>query len=261
MKINRTVFRAVEILELLTKNMDGLSTSEIADIMKIPKTSVFDIIQTLLFMQVLELKDEKFKKYKIGVKAFEIGNKYTKDIEVLNVADQYLKDLSHKLNKTVFIAVENNLEVVYLKKYEPEKAIITTAGIGSKNPMYCTSLGKAMLSAYSDDILKEKVSKLNLVRYTENTLTSKEKLLQNLEEVRRRGYSIDNRELEDHMFCMGAPLRNYENDVVGAISITGLYREDEVIDNQGELVKETALKISRKLGFSGDDLYNKNLLA
>lgn len=255
MKINRTVHRAIEILELLSAHSDGLSTSEIAEIMEIPKTSVFDIIQTLLHLQVIELKDEKLKRYKIGVKAFEIGSKYTKDIEMLNSADQYLKDLSHRLNKTVFIAVENNLEVVYLKKYEPEKAIITTAGIGSKNPMYCTSLGKAILSAYPDEVLKEKVSKLKLVKHTDHTITSKDKLMKDLEEVRRRGYSIDNRELEDHMFCMGAPLRNYENKVVGAISITGLYREDEVIDYQGELVKETALKVSRKLGFSGEQLY------
>lgn len=248
MKINRTVERSVEILDLLSKEKKGLSIKSIIDIMQIPKTSAYDILETLVHLGMLEKTFGEENLYRIGLKSFQIGNSYYRDKEIFNLIKKPLQALADKVQKTVFYAVEDMGKVVYISKHEPEKAIITTSGIGSSNPMYCTSLGKAMLAFYPEDKQERLINMQSFERKTSFTLT-KEELIKEIEEIKERGYSIDNREVEEHMLCMGAPIFDYRETVVGAISISGLYNEKSNIEEESKELMKVSLEISKKLGY------------
>ncbi len=255
MKINRTSQRTIKILELLSSYNDGLNLNEIARELDIPKTSTFDILQTLVHMNVVSLKDSILKKYSIGIKAFEIGTAYIKNTEFNIVAEKPLKELAQKVERTVFLGVENDGHITYLNKYEPKKPIITTANLGTKNPMYCTSLGKAILAAYDRERANSIIEGIEFEERTQYTITTKNELLIELGKIRSRGYSVDNRELEEHMFCVGAPIINHNNEVVAAISAVGIFSEKIDEKNLGNEVYKTALQISRELGFMAKSLY------
>src|SRR5690606_14834436 len=92
--------------------------------------------------------------------------------------------------------------------------------LGVKAPMYCTGIGKAMLAYMPQDAVEQIVDG-ELKAYTENTITEKEALLQDLREIVARGYSIDNMEHEFGIKCIGMPLRNQKRQVVAGISISG----------------------------------------
>ena len=89
-----------------------------------------------------------------------------------------------------------------------------------------------------------------LVRKTEYTITDYEKLLEEIRQVRIKGYAIDDREQNDHLLCVGAPVFDNHNKVIAAVSTSGLYKGNEDINELGNLVKQAALAISRSLGFS-----------
>ncbi|WP_320047395.1 IclR family transcriptional regulator [uncultured Ilyobacter sp.] len=248
MKINRTVERTVEILELLSKEKNGLTVKEISEIMKIPKTSAYDILETLVHLEILEKNLGELNLYKIGLKSFQIGNSYSRNKEIFKIIDKPMQELAEKTGKTVFYAVENDGEIVYISKHESEKAIITTAGIGSTNPMYCTSLGKAMLAFFQPGKIDSLISMQSFEKKTQHTL-SKEELIKELTKIRTIGYAIDNREIEEHMLCIGAPVFDSTKNVVGAVSISGLFSEDRDIDCESAELLKTCSEISRKLGY------------
>ena len=123
--------------------------------------------------------------------------------------------------------------------------------MGTKNPMYCTSLGKAIL-AYTDEGTRQQVtSRITFRRKTDNTIMTLEALERELDRVKSQGYALDAREMEDHMECAGAPVFGPDNSVMGAISVSSLYKPGEDYEALGRLVSKKAEEVSRLLGFLG----------
>lgn len=247
MKLNRTVERTIEIMELLSKEKKGLTIKEISKIMDMPKTSTYDILETLAYKEILEKNVGEQNTYKIGIKSFQIGSSYLNTKELFQIINEPLTKLAEKTQKTAFYAVENNGEVVYLAKKTSPKAIITTSEVGSRNPLYCTSLGKAILAFTSEEKRKILVEKQSFEKKTPYTL-DKDTLLAELELIRERGYAIDNREVEKHMLCIGAPIYSFENNLIGAISISGLYSKERNIQEEADELLNVSVEISKKLG-------------
>ena len=246
--MNRTTERTIKMLEVISKQKTGINLKEIVDQMKIPKSSAFDILHSLIDLNVVSEKEGSEKKYIIGVKAFEIGSAFMLDVDLISKAKYDLEELAEKLNKTAFIGVLDGEQVVYIYKHQASRAKLTASNVGSRNDVYSTSLGKAIVAHLDKEKQKQIIEKLKFEPKTENTITTKEKFIEELEETYRRGYAIDNREVESHMICFGAPIYDYSGKVIASISISDLYRNEIDYEYQGQLVKETAERISNKLG-------------
>ena len=251
MKLNRTTQRTVEILKLVSKNPEGITLDDICEQLSLPKTSAYDIITTLVEMGMANVQKGQKQTYTIGLTAYRIGINYTNNLDFLGVIEPELKAFSREVGKTVFFGVRSDHEVVYICKFEPENPLITTATGGTKNPMYCTSLGKAIL-AYTDEGTRQQVtSRITFRRKTDNTIMTLEALERELDRVKSQGYALDAREMEDHMECAGAPVFGPDNSVMGAISVSSLYKPGEDYEALGRLVSKKAEEVSRLLGFLG----------
>jgi DNA-binding IclR family transcriptional regulator len=250
MNINRTTKRTIDMLELISKNPKGLSLSEIANEMDIPKTSAYDILTTLTYMQMVELIDERSKIYALGVKTFAIGSKYIGGVELIKLARPYMEELGNKLSKTIFLGIRTNDKVIYLDKYCPKSEILTTCNIGSESGLHCTSLGKAILAF--DKHYKKIIDQLDLYPKTSKTITDKESLYKEVEKIRQQGFAIDDREDREHMLCSGAPIFNHNGKIIAALSFTGLYVEGKDYNSEYMLLKEAANEISGKMGFANN---------
>lgn len=250
MKINRTLQRAVEILELLARNKEGYTLVEIVSLLQAPKSSVFDILKTLVFTNMV-IEDTSFgkTKYKVGLNAFLIGSTYVNDIDIIQVARQYLVPLANKMKATTFMAVLDDSMVTYIYKYESADSIITTANIGTRRQVHSAALGKAMLAFASEEEIHQAIRKITFESYTEYTITSIEKYMDELKEVRKNGYAKDNRENAMHQVGAAAPIFDHNGQVVAAISCVGLYEESINLDDLGEVVKKEAAHISQSLGY------------
>lgn len=250
---NRTVKRSVEIIEFIAKSESGASLKDIVDGLKIPKTSAYDIIRELVSTGMLVEKRGEVNTFRIGLKAFQIGNEYLNETDLITVARPIVKVMAEQTCKTAFIAVMSEGFVTYIYKYEPKTSIITTSNIGTKNPVHCTSLGKAILSGMSCQERLRELKGLSLTPFTAHTITDMNTLLEDIEEAARRGYAIDNREIEDHTMCIGAPIFNHENKVIAGLSVSGFYSKDRNIAFEGGLIRKAALDISNLLGYGGRD--------
>lgn len=247
MKKSRAANRTINILEVIANATKGLSLSEIARALDIPITSVNDIIKALLEEEFIELLDSRSKVYGIGVKAFSIGNAFIANNTLIDKATGIIETLMSRTNRTAFLAKEVNGEGMYIFKREPKNAIIATCTIGNRMSLHCTSLGKSFL-AYSPKLM-ERLRNTELPRKTPYTITDYYNLQQDIEKVRERGFAVDKREENEHLLCVGAPIFDSNHQVIAAISVSGMYSEDADIDGLGRLVKESALAISRSMGY------------
>ena len=249
MKINRTTERSVQILQIIAKSNEGMEMDEICERLSIPRTSCYDILVILVHLGMLEVNTGVKRSYKIGLNAYRIGMSYMNNRNISEIIAPALKELSKELQKTCFFGVLEGGKIVYISKFEPENPIITTATIGTKNPIYNTSLGKAILSSMSDEEIKDILSGIELKQATRFTITDREELIKNIELVRVRGFALDERELEEHMECVGVPIFDEKKECIGAISASSLYRKDEDYMALGEILKNRGLEISKSLGF------------
>ena len=99
--------------------------------------------------------------------------------------------------------------------------------------------------------VKRIIKENGLPRITENTITTEDTLFAELEDIRTKGYAIDNMEHEDRLICVGAPIKNVKGEVFGSVSVSGPVSRQDVLKTEelGERVKEATREISWKLGY------------
>ena len=251
MKLNRTLLRAIDILELLSKSKEGYTLAQLSSMLDSPKSSIFDIMKTLVYKNmVIEDNQSGITKYKIGLQSFLIGSSYLNDTDIVNIAKNDLIDLANRMQATTFMSILDDDMVTYLYKYESEKTIITTANIGSRRSIHSSALGNVMVAFGTDEDLKRAIQRTDFVAYTEYTITSVEKYLDQLKEVRIKGYAKSDREDTLQQVAAAAPIRNHDGKVIAAISCVGFYESQIDLDDLGLVVKDVADKISVKLGYT-----------
>lgn len=149
MKLNRTTLRTVDILKMVSKKPDGITLDEICEKLELPKTSAYDIITTLAHTGMVHVVKGQKQRYTIGLTAYRVGINYTNNLDFIGTIDPVLKAFAKEVGKTVFFGVRSDDSIVYICKFEPENPIITTATVGTKNPLYCTSLERPLWQIWS----------------------------------------------------------------------------------------------------------------
>jgi len=258
LKINKSASRTIEILEYLSTCQYAPNLTEISQALDIPKSSCFEIIQTLVDFQAIMVADEFQKTYRVGIKIFQIGSSLLAQNALYSVARNEITELSKELNETVYLAIQKHGKIIYIDKVEGNQAIRSTCVIGSTNYMHITGLGKALLACYSQEKVDEIVEYHPLIAKTKFSITDKDVLMKDLAEIRKRGYSIDNKESMVLVRCVAAPIFGADNNPVAAISITTLadHSDDEYLKKLGQDIIETALKISKSIGYLKEVLFS-----
>lgn len=247
--MNRTVERTFMILQLIADRKRGITLQEITNEMGMAKSSVFVIVQSLLELNYITTLRDNDKKYCLGIETFSLGMKYVDDMSLIKECTINLQPIAEKYNKTAFVAVLNGTKIVYVYKYVARNAKLASCAIGTRKDAHATSLGKAILAFLPKDEQSVILDKIDFKPLTNYTITSKEQLMEELRRTKERGYSLDQRELEDITSCCGAPVFDYTGRVVAAVSLSDIY--DEAIDDErvAQELKEVALHISKNLGY------------
>ena len=147
LRLNKSASRAVQLLEFLSGREKAPTQQEISEYLHLPKSSTYELVYTLMASGVVEYDNVDLKTFRLGIKVFEIGMSVLQRSGFHQIARPLLEKLSSETNEVVFLAIENDGEVVYLDRVEKERNLARFANtVGSRGPMYCTGLGKALLA-------------------------------------------------------------------------------------------------------------------
>jgi len=254
--MNKTASRVMDILGLFASINEPVSVSRISQELNAPKSSTYEILETMVNKGFLEF-DDNIKKYKPGIKLFEVGTSYLNNTDLTKDTRPYLEKLVNITGETAFLAVPAKGEIVYLDKVEGLSSIRTTASLGMRLPMYITGLGKAILAAYPDEKIVEIMGGIDIEPVNENSIKDLTSLMLNIEQIRKRGYAVDNREREEDVYCIAAPIYDYSNQPIAAISVAGLatrMQEKHATEYSTHLIT-AAMELSRKFGYKDSQLF------
>lgn len=245
--------KAFSVLDVLLKNNAPMNMTEISEQLNLYPSTIHRILDTLKYGGYVE-QDPTTQKYQLGLKLLELGLARLNQIDLVKEAKTFLKELTKKCDETVHLAILEDTNVLYLAKEESTQTIRMISYVGKRAPLHCTALGKVLLAFLPLDKREQILTKIELAKLTENTITNKDKLIKELERIEQEGFALDKEENEKFVRCIAAPIRDYKGRVIAAVSISGpSYRINE--DNQSFLKEEllnTCQKISTRLGFRSD---------
>jgi IclR family KDG regulon transcriptional repressor len=247
----QSVVRALRVLELLAAEEASLSLRDITERAGLSKPTVFRILSTLKKMDYVE-QEPVSGNYLLGLKVFEMGSAFIDKMSLRSFAMPLIQELVDKYNETVHLAILDKSDIVYIDKIDGTQTIRMMSAVGKRGPAHCTSVGKAILAHKSPEEQEEILGARELVKLTKHSITDKEALKKELEQIKQKGYAIDNEEQEIGLKCVGVPIFDYHGKVIGGISVSGpssRFSSARLKNELIPLVVETAEKISHRMGY------------
>ena len=246
----QSVNRAIAMLSLFTYRHPRLGITEISHTLNLSKGTVHGLARTLLRAGFLQ-QDSETRKYQLGLKLYEIGITLAGNLEINQKAVGPVNKLAKSVSLVSRIAIWDGDSALITLNIDPHSKSLFVHQIGPRIPAYCSSLGKAILAFLDDEELKGYLSQTKLVPYTPKTITQKERLLRELEEIRQRGYSIDQEETTLGLVCIGTPIFGRDRHLEASISLSGnpsRFQRKPLKDLAEKLIK-TAGEISQSMGY------------
>ncbi len=249
-KKTKSVEKAIKILEAFSEDNFEMSLSEVSKKVNLPKATAYRIIGTLKDNGLIDQREENGK-YRLGLKLFELGSLVFERLKLREVALPYMETLSRECGETVHLGVLQGDEVISIESCESSFDLRSSVYIGKRAPLYCTAVGKTLFAFLPLEEIS-RILKSKRKRYAKNTIIEREKLEEELREVREKGFALDNMEHEEGMRCVAVPIKNHENKVLASLSISGpsIRITEDKISQLFLMAKDTAYKISKNLGFA-----------
>ena len=246
----QSLVRALALLNRIAESPDeGATLTELAQQVGLPSSTAHRLLTTLEQERYVRF-DHEGRLWSVGVQAFVTGCAFTKTRSLVGLARAHMRHLMEDSGETVNLAVEDEGEAVYLAQVECRQMMRVFARPGSRVPLHCSAVGKAILSAASDKTLSKILHQRGMPRLTVKTITSPSALRADLDRVRSAGYAIDDEEHAVGLRCIAAPIFDETGDCIGAASASGPTARigEERIAQLGALVLKASQAISAEMG-------------
>jgi IclR family KDG regulon transcriptional repressor len=237
--------RVFDILEELLKHSEGIQLRELGKKLRIADSSIHALVNTMLHRKYIRM-DENRKLY-LGNKLYAFAAPLSSPL--IGLVKPFMKEIKTRFNENVHLAILDGPDVMYIAYEESSHPIRYVMEIGRVQPAYVTGVGKMLLSALTDRQIVEMYDNYHFEKFTANTITTVEHLIQKLQQIRQDGYSVDDFESYEGTKCFAAPIYNNDDTMIASLSISipqvrfGENRDEEFI----RVIKDTTKKISSLL--------------
>ena len=246
---NRSTEKLLSLIEAMSVLDEPIRLQDLSKKLGMNASTVLRFLAPLLRRGYVQ-QDPESNRYFLTFKLCGLANNISSRMDIRNVARPFLRNVAHIFQESANLSIENDMSVMYLEVVNsPNKTVMAMQRIGHIAPMHCTGVGKIFLLEYSQQKLDQLIAMKGLPTFTENTITSRAALLLALEEIRQRGYSLDNEECEIGARCIAAPIRDYNGKIIAGISVSGpsMRMNDAYIFSKLPYLLDAAEQISIRL--------------
>ncbi|MGE0241627.1 MAG: HTH-type transcriptional regulator BhcR [Parvibaculaceae bacterium] len=215
----KSLERALHILSRVAES-DGQSLSEIAAATGLPAPTVYRMLVSLEGFHMVEF-DQPAQLWSVGVGAYRLGAAFLRRRKLVDRARLAMQDLARDTGETANLGVAEDDSVVFVSQVETHQAIRAFFRPGQRTPFHASGIGKAMLAHFPPDRIAHVVGQGALETFTAKTLSSAQSLTADLDEIRKRGWSLDDEERYPGMRCIAAAIFNEHGEPLGGISVSG----------------------------------------
>ena len=250
--IVQSVERAIDILETLGENKDGCGITVVAKATGLHKSTVHRLLATLMSKGYVN-KDMEKDYYRLSAKVLMLANSVLDRMDIRNISRPYIRALCEDVQEVVHLSILDGDEAVYIDKVESSKisSIKMHSQIGKRVPLYCTAVGKVLMSKLDENRIRELISRREMIKFMPNTIDNIEDFLIEMKKTNLEGCAMDNLENEEGIRCIAAPIYDRKGKAVAAVSISGpiFYITEERLPELKKKLLKTSQEISNQLGY------------
>jgi DNA-binding IclR family transcriptional regulator len=240
--------RTKNLLDLIASSSESLSLSALARELRLPKSTVHGLCNTLVDLGLVVRRSDNG--FRIGPHVMRWANSFLVNTDLTTEFVGLWDSLDLFRGQTITLSVLEGAEVVYIACRNSDSPLGVTFRIGMRMPAPFTATGKAILSTMPDDQVRSIMANRWPSPLTSNSVKSVEDLILELEDTRRRGYSIDNEQVQDGMWCFGTAVLNSTNKAIAGVAVSLLKSNIKVdqLDIIPKNIRHVANMLSYRLG-------------
>lgn len=213
----RTAEKTLRIIEAL-KRLDGAGVTELANEIDFGKSTVHNHLSTLEEQEYVVKEGDI---YRLSLRFLELGGYVRKKMDLHRRAKPEVLRLAEETGELANIATHEYGRCVYLYRSKGDDAVDLDTHTGFPIAMHNTALGKAILAHLPEDEVHRILDQCGMEATTSETITDREILFDELEQIRERGYALDREERLTGLRCVASPIKSPDGPVWGAISVAG----------------------------------------
>ncbi len=244
----QSLAKGLKVLQCMAQAPHALSLTEIARAVGTNNATATRCCHTLATMGFIR-RDHKLR-YHLTPRLLALGYAAVRGLDWRDVARQYLRELSDQIGETVNLSVLDQGEIIYIIRIKTVKILPYDLRIGSRLPVYCTSMGKALMAFLPPEQVERILEGVEFTPLTHRTITDRQIYLEELERVRRQGYAINDEELSVGLRSVAAPILDSRGLASAALNIavpTTRVSRPELEERLAPLAMTTARDISGAL--------------
>src|SRR3954447_17917806 len=246
----QSVARSLRLLEEIAASAE-IGLTELTRRTDLSPSTTHRLLATLIECGYV-VQGPNSNRYRLGHRVAALSGSIDDRLARLRAAAKpWMSRLRDEYDETTNLSVRDHFKLVYVDQLASSRAVRMFTRIGSRVPAHATASGKAMLAFAPNAELEELFTQAPYEQQALNTITTAERMRDELERVRARGYALDREEYDEGVVCVAAPIFSPDGSAQGALSLSGpasrMYRLD--LTHVGEQVAEAALSAARELGY------------
>jgi len=250
----RVVERTLAVLEAVGAEPDGATTAQLQARTGLPVVTTYRLLHVLQQTGYVE-QDIDTGRWHVGLRVLHLQGRISKITRLAALVRPHLKELMLASGGLAHLAVIREGAVIYVDTVRDTESLDTYVPPGHRMPAHCVAMGKVLLAELTDEQVARVVAEKGLPPRTPRTITTVDALTRELARVRARGFATEAGEAAPDSRCFAAPVRDYTESVIAAISVAGDTRRfpDERHEELIAMVLQTARRISERLGAAQGD--------
>jgi IclR family pca regulon transcriptional regulator len=214
----KSLAKGMHVLETLAMSGEPLPLAELSRRAGANNATVTRICFTL--SELGFITRDRQRRFLLTPKMLYLGNASIASLGWRQVAQHYLEKLAQQTGETVNLSILQGNELMYLVRINNTGRILPfDLQLGSRLPLHCTSMGKSLLAFLEPDELENVLNGYEFTRLTHRTLKNRQDFLKELEQVREKGYSLNDEELSVGLRSVSVPIKDSEGRALAALNI------------------------------------------
>lgn len=245
-----SVVKALDLVNAMLELGEPASLNTLSKMTGFPKSTAYAILSTMRDKKYITQNEEG--KYYLGIAFYECGQAVSRNWNISSISRPYLEMLSHETNSTAVISIVDNQSIYNIDYISGGSDIQMIPDLGKSLPTHASSQGKLLISSFSPIKLSKHLEAHKMFAFTTSTITDKEKLIKELDKIKKEKYAISDSEFIYGMRSISAPVYDHDGELKFCISTLSMARaiKKEELKKMVGLVKDAANRISDQLGFT-----------
>jgi DNA-binding IclR family transcriptional regulator len=215
--------KGIAVMQLISEFPDPPSINELMEASDLTRPTLYRLLKALESEGLIECTNKK--RFKLGARLLQFASRAFEQNDISRTADPELRLLANVTKETCYLAIRCGSEMIYIAKQDSPQTIRLHRSIGNRVPLHASAIGKCLMAHLNPEERNHLVDNIELTSLTPFSITNRETLLEQLEEIARTGYAVAHQETDLDVHCFGAVIKNRSGEPVGGMSVSvPLYR-------------------------------------